>query len=298
MLPFAVPRAALIGGVLLAATPVGASPLPAPDADQVRALVRQLDDPRFAERRAADQALRRLGIGVVPQLRAELQNRPPLEVARRIELIVNELALLKWHGDLDEAMSKAERSGKPLLVFSTIGISGGLNSLATKAMEAATFDDLELVDYLNQNFVLVWHNSMHTDRFSVFDNPERYVPTYTADQVSSYAEGRGHEWTHTYFCTPDGRVTHHLAGFWKPQRYLAEARFARTLMTEVSGGLEERHEWDTARALRGRARRLEKAEENTPEQKLAQSLASGAEIAGQPLLPILIEREWYFAPYG
>jgi hypothetical protein len=297
MLRSAVSPVALISVVLLVVTAAVAAPQ-APDAEQVRALVRQLDDPRFAQRREADQALRGLGIGVVPQLRAELQNRPPLEVARRIEHIVNELAQLKWHSDLGEAMSKAERSGKPLLVFSTIGTSGGFNSLATKAMEAATFVDLDLVDYLNQNFVLVWHNSLHMDRYSFFDDPSRFVPSFSADQVSTYAEGRGHEWMHTYFCTSDGRVTHHLAGFWKPQRYLAEARFARVLMTEASGGLEERLQWDTARALRQRAERLEGAKGDTPEQKLAQSLTSGAELAGQLALPILREWEWYFTPFG
>lgn len=292
-------RPALWCGVLVtAAAPAVAAPPPAPDAEQVRALVRRLDDPRFAQRRDADAALRQLGIGVVPQLRQELQKRPPLEVARRIENIVNELAQLKWRADLPEALRDARRSGKPVLVFSTVGPADGLSSLATRAMQARTFPDLELVDYLNQHFVLVWHNTMLVEHPDYYQFLVRHVPHFTTAQVDGYAEGRGHQWTQTFFCTPDGRVTHQLAGFWEPQRYLAEARFAHGLMADVTGGLEERLEWDGRRAVRDRAGQCETAAENTPERKLAESFTRGAEETGQPLDVVLPEREWHMIPYG
>lgn len=90
-------------------------------AERVRTLVKQLDDPQFQARQQADQELRRLGIDVVPHLRKELEGKHPLEVTRRLESIVNELSRVPWKTDIAAAQAEAARTGKPLLVFSTIG---------------------------------------------------------------------------------------------------------------------------------------------------------------------------------
>lgn len=90
-------------------------------ADHVKTLVRQLDDPQFLRRQQADQELRRLGIAVVPLLQKELAAKHPLEVTRRLEAIVTELSRIPWRTDISVAQEEAARTGKPILVFSTIG---------------------------------------------------------------------------------------------------------------------------------------------------------------------------------
>lgn len=94
---------------------------PADPAERVKALVRQLDDQRFATRQQADQELRGLGIAVVPLLQKELEARHPLEVTRRLESIVAELSRIPWKTEISVAQEEAGRTGKPILVFSTIG---------------------------------------------------------------------------------------------------------------------------------------------------------------------------------
>lgn len=95
--------------------------------ERVQSLVRQLDDPRFEARQQADEELRQLGIAAVPHLQAELKKHPPLEVARRLEGILHHLGKLAWHKEQDAAFIEARRSGKPVLVFSTIGEVNGFS---------------------------------------------------------------------------------------------------------------------------------------------------------------------------
>jgi hypothetical protein len=94
---------------------------PAGLVERVKVLVRQLDDQRFASRLQADQELRGLGIAVVPLLQKELDAKHPLEVSRRLESIVTELSRIPWKTETSVAQEEAGRTGKPILVFSTIG---------------------------------------------------------------------------------------------------------------------------------------------------------------------------------
>jgi hypothetical protein len=207
----------------------------APEPARVQALVQQLDDSRCPARQHADRALRELGIGVVPQLRAALQTRPPLEVYRRIESIVNELTELPWQSDLPAALREARRSGKPIVVFSTLGqLTGEVKSVGALAMRQRTFTDLELIDYLKKNFVLVWHDQAPADLYG--ELRFRGSPLAFSDkQVAAYAEGNVKGGHRTLFCAADGTVLRELEGFWGATRYLAEAKSAheqsRTLYT-------------------------------------------------------------------
>jgi hypothetical protein len=113
---------------LLAASRLWAPPPPAPSLpEQVQQLVRQLDDPSFEVRQQADEQLRRLGIAAVAPLQRELNKNPPLEVARRLQGILRHLGKLAWHKEQDAAFVEARRSGKPVLLFSTIGEVNGFS---------------------------------------------------------------------------------------------------------------------------------------------------------------------------
>jgi hypothetical protein len=111
------------------ALPWSGRPLPAnpqaPDAERARALVRQLDDSRFATREAAERGLRQLGLAVVPLLREELKRPASLEVRCRLQRVVAELTRLPWREDMPAALAEAGKTGKPLLIFSTIGAPTG-----------------------------------------------------------------------------------------------------------------------------------------------------------------------------
>jgi hypothetical protein len=206
-----------------------------PDPAAVETLIKQLDDSRFSARQDAERRLLDLGIGVVPQLRRELRTRPPLEVCRRLEAIIHALADVHWYHDLDDAKRQAARTGKPILVLSTLGKPDGSGSLASQALLSRTFTDLELVDHLNRNFVAVWHDQASHLGHEMFDFlGERLAPPqFSAAQVAAYAEGRGAEILHSYFCTSGGRVVFGLQGFWDTAAYRAEVDFAQQLVSQT-----------------------------------------------------------------
>jgi len=60
----------------------------APDAAHFRKLIRQLDSERFGEREAAAQELDRLDRAALPYLQQALDDKPSLEVRRRLETLV------------------------------------------------------------------------------------------------------------------------------------------------------------------------------------------------------------------
>jgi dipeptidyl aminopeptidase/acylaminoacyl peptidase len=67
-------------------------PVAAPDAKLVEQLIADLDSKIFAERQKATAALEKLAELVVPQLHAALAKRPSLEVAQRIEKVLDAVA--------------------------------------------------------------------------------------------------------------------------------------------------------------------------------------------------------------
>jgi|SRR5262245_60354945 len=98
---------------------------PATSAEQLSDRVRELGNDRYAVRAPADAALRRQSVLVVPELETQLASLDRLEHRRRLESIIAELRRLPWHIDLASAMAEARSSGKPLLVFSTVGNVSG-----------------------------------------------------------------------------------------------------------------------------------------------------------------------------
>jgi hypothetical protein len=65
-------------------------------AERVAALIRQLDDSSFEKRTAASRELLDIGPMAIGMLRAELQNRPSLEVRRRIEAVLDRVDAAAW----------------------------------------------------------------------------------------------------------------------------------------------------------------------------------------------------------
>lgn len=283
-----------VGAMILAPT-LRADTLPQPDTGQVRSLVKQLDDPRFPVRQDADRQLRELGIGVVPILRKEMDRRPSLEVHRRLEAIVDELAQIKWRHDLTDALKEAKQSGKPLLVFSSLGKSDGTGSLATQAMVARTFPDLELIHFIAENFVPVWHRQLDDEalesglspRFSGVD------PSYTPEQLSQYEAGRGVRNLRTFFCTAEGKVFHSLQGFFSASDYLAHSIDARKLLADsrrMPAGLRS----ELLRTnLRQRSEQLTRGQQGLAGQEAvlaelqAQLLMDNIALLDKPIGPIL-----------
>src|SRR5204863_722905 len=102
---------------LAAGTDSSGEPTPA----QVASLVRNLDDNRFIVREQAENSLRELGTPAVPLLHKELRAAASLETRRRLEAVIADLSRISWRRNLDEAIREATQSGKPILVFSTLG---------------------------------------------------------------------------------------------------------------------------------------------------------------------------------
>lgn len=63
-------------------------PDPRSTPEDIRRLIADLDSSRFAVREKAGRALATLGTEALPALRQTLEDRPPLEVRRRIELLL------------------------------------------------------------------------------------------------------------------------------------------------------------------------------------------------------------------
>jgi hypothetical protein len=228
--------AVLVMGSLL---PLSASArAAAPDAERVHILVRQLDSDDFSERVAADRSLRDLGVPAIPLLRAALAKKPSVEVERRLEAIIRDLGRLTWHHDLNAALREAKKTGKPLLVFSTLGIDNGFGSVAARAMQRDTFADARVHERLPRDYVLYWHNrtnpgweawflELHAQQF-----PGQSLDTFVKTRLQGYAEGRGGASVVTFFCTPEGRIVYPLPGYWGPERYLQEAAAASKLVRD------------------------------------------------------------------
>jgi tetratricopeptide (TPR) repeat protein len=108
--------------------PSAAEPAPA----LVQALVKQLDDSRLPVRQEAESKLRRIGSRVVPQLREELNKRPPLEVRRRLENIIDEL-LRKGLVDWPMFRGSPARSEQPTGSAPFLEASWSVSTLPTKS---------------------------------------------------------------------------------------------------------------------------------------------------------------------
>ncbi len=113
--------------LIMAGHELWAGPDPLPDPNRVRALVRQLDHPRYALRSKADRQLRLLGEAALPLLRRELDRAGSLEVYRRLERIIRYLGMAEevrarvvdldsnYYSVRDQADRALRGFGKPIL---------------------------------------------------------------------------------------------------------------------------------------------------------------------------------------
>ncbi len=126
-------RAGLIGGgVILGlagvlgvlgrwADPIAQADEPAV-ANEIEALVAQLDHPQYRTREEAHAKLVALGMAAFEPLRAAERTATSLEVKTRLAAILREIASVHWReNDLAGALAHAKSEQKPVLVFSTIG---------------------------------------------------------------------------------------------------------------------------------------------------------------------------------
>ena len=105
-----------------------AAPAPAltpPTDDEITRLVAQLDDNDFRVRERAARRLRESGLDAVPRLRKEAAESPSAEVRTRLAAVIKGLTRPGWRSDLAAVRSEALRTGKPILVVSTIGPPSG-----------------------------------------------------------------------------------------------------------------------------------------------------------------------------
>jgi hypothetical protein len=66
-------------------------PVPAPDAQKIATLIKDLDSGRFPEREKAMKELRRIGVLAAPALREARKNKPTLEAAKRMDELLSAL---------------------------------------------------------------------------------------------------------------------------------------------------------------------------------------------------------------
>lgn len=84
-----------------------------------------------------------------------------------------------------------------------------------------TFSDRKVAEFVEANFVAVWHNrgpGFHNEDYStehwIFRTALEAYPTKNIC---------------TFFLTPEGKVFHYLAGFWAPEPFLLELEIAREI---------------------------------------------------------------------
>lgn len=90
-------------------------------------------------------------------------------------------------------------------------------------MRTATFATDEVVDLLNEKFVLFWHNqspewTSETGGLS--------QPTFTAEQLAQYPEGGGQGNVRTFVVRPDGMIAHYIEGYWSAPRFVDEVEYS------------------------------------------------------------------------
>jgi hypothetical protein len=104
-----------------AALVVPAPALTPPPDDEIARLVAQLDADDFRVRDRAARRLREVGLDAVPRLRKAAEGCPSAEVRTRLTDVIAGITRLGWRSDLAAVRSEALRTGKPILVVSTIG---------------------------------------------------------------------------------------------------------------------------------------------------------------------------------
>jgi hypothetical protein len=116
------PRLLLVLSGALLAAPAPASP---PSDDEIVHLVAQLDADDFRARDRAARRLREADLDAVPRLRRAAAEAPSPEVRTRLDDVIAGITRLGWRTDLAAARAEAKRTGKPMLLVSTVGVPAG-----------------------------------------------------------------------------------------------------------------------------------------------------------------------------
>lgn len=116
-----VPLVALVVGL------VGCVPdEPVPDqSDEIAPLVARLGDRDYHTREKTTRDLTAKGWAILPALDKALEKTTEPEVAERLERIITTITQLKWYSKAEDATAAASKSGRPILMFSTIGDPDG-----------------------------------------------------------------------------------------------------------------------------------------------------------------------------
>lgn len=104
-----------------AAFAVPAPALTPPPDDAIARLVAQLDAADFRARERATRRLLELGWDALPRLRQAAEESPSAEVRTRLADVITGITRVGWRSDLAAVRSEARRTGKPILVVSTLG---------------------------------------------------------------------------------------------------------------------------------------------------------------------------------
>ena len=115
-----VPLVALIVGL------VGCVPdEPTPADEDIAPLVAKLSDRNYHTREQATRDLAAKGWAVVPALDKALAKATEPEVAERLQRVLDGITRLNWHTKAEDAIAAAGKTGRPILMFSTIGDPDG-----------------------------------------------------------------------------------------------------------------------------------------------------------------------------
>jgi hypothetical protein len=105
-----------------------------------------------------------------------------------------------------------------------------------------TLKDPGVVSYLRANYVVAWSNLLP----ELYGNSDPSIPppaSYDTRALATTPEGAGGGNIRAYFCRPDGKIVHLTVGYWKPERFLLEARFARDLSGDPKRVAVARRAW-------------------------------------------------------
>lgn len=98
---------------------------PTPADEDIAPLVAKLGDRSYPTREQATRDLTAKGWAAVPAIDRALEKATEPEVAERLQRALDAITKLNWHAKAEDAVAAAGKSGRPILMFSTIGDPDG-----------------------------------------------------------------------------------------------------------------------------------------------------------------------------
>lgn len=95
------------------------------DEQKLKTWVSELASQDFDTRERAELSLTGLEIDAVEQLNKALAAQTDEEVVARLKRVIFRLSHPRWLHELNAAKAEAQKTGRPILIFSTIGESDG-----------------------------------------------------------------------------------------------------------------------------------------------------------------------------